>query len=203
MGGKLRPPSWPACRKKTTRRFHAYVVRCPRAACAMPRSRAQRRTKRIRPSVRESRPWQIDMTVSARRGVVAFTEKSNAMESVQSPSDEGTSRQTLGSSPRKAERRNLRPASEVSCSVQALVAHFRSFFSSVKNGAAPSRVYRLSSRFSKTEELAFSTMWISGTAIPNALFFMGFPLVKPTTSASGMTGWTPFFTMLTRSFTSL
>jgi hypothetical protein len=57
-------------------------------------------------------------------GVVEFTAKSTGIDTSDDPSVIGASIVTLGSWPRKAERRNLKPADETNVSVQARTAVF-------------------------------------------------------------------------------
>jgi len=144
----------------------------------IPRSLAQRFTIRMRSLARGSICPDSVRSAALWRGVAAFTEKSIGMASAASPNDAGANKVTFGSSPRKADLRNLNPPEETRRSVQARMADFRNLRSSEFLGCERIR----------TDGLMCATMSTSGTATPNALFRPTLPLAKPTTSTSGIIG---------------
>mmetsp|Transcript_130977 Transcript_130977/g.184575 ORF Transcript_130977/g.184575 Transcript_130977/m.184575 type:complete len:258 (-) Transcript_130977:258-1031(-) len=131
----------------------------------MPRSLAQRRTRRIS-SPALGCNWELASKSSAARpGVVAFTAKLKGML----PSSAGAMSVTLGSAPRKAERLNLKDAWETRRSVQVRIIDFCSFPPSPEVAFASS----------------VTTTSTSGTATPKAVPETGFAVAKASTAAPG------------------
>mmetsp|Transcript_21343 Transcript_21343/g.55679 ORF Transcript_21343/g.55679 Transcript_21343/m.55679 type:complete len:290 (-) Transcript_21343:78-947(-) len=100
---------------------------------------------------------------------------------------------TLGSSPRNAERRNLKPASDTKRSVHALTVDLRSC-SGVFSPPPCFPGERLPARAAMDSGVALMTMSTSGTATPKALPLERLAPTKPVTSAPGSSGCTALFT---------
>mmetsp|Transcript_42706 Transcript_42706/g.91015 ORF Transcript_42706/g.91015 Transcript_42706/m.91015 type:complete len:236 (+) Transcript_42706:924-1631(+) len=100
----------------------------------------------------------------------------------------GAMRVTLGSQPRKAERRNLKPPILTSRSVQMRIADFCSLRASRRPAEVRHSDQRPWRRPFKAAEAMVTTMSTSGTATPKAVRPKIFPLTKPATCASGTAG---------------
>mmetsp|Transcript_64283 Transcript_64283/g.140929 ORF Transcript_64283/g.140929 Transcript_64283/m.140929 type:complete len:201 (+) Transcript_64283:676-1278(+) len=127
-------------------------------------------------------------SAAAYNGVSAFTATSRGTASP-APLG-GASSVNLGSSPRKAERRNLKPQEETKVSAMQRMAAFSSCLSNFRS-TFPSNFCRNSSGGTET------TSSMSGTATLKARLPSNSPLTKPQTSASGKSGWMALFTVST------
>mmetsp|Transcript_84514 Transcript_84514/g.217703 ORF Transcript_84514/g.217703 Transcript_84514/m.217703 type:complete len:218 (-) Transcript_84514:425-1078(-) len=158
----------------------------------MPRSFAQRRTNKIRLLARPSMLSHSLTRDALYSGVTQFTEKSIGMLMSETPNAGGAISVTFGSCPRKAERRNLKPPTDTSWSVQARIADFCSFRASRRAMERPPLERRPWRRWIRAEGLARATRSSSGTATPNAVPRTTSPLAKPMISTSGKTSWIAF-----------
>mmetsp|Transcript_30831 Transcript_30831/g.89660 ORF Transcript_30831/g.89660 Transcript_30831/m.89660 type:complete len:281 (-) Transcript_30831:292-1134(-) len=153
----------------------------------MPRSRAQRRTRRTNARARRSKPAHSVSRAALCKGVALLIAKSRGTASEPSPPFTPLAARsvTFGSSAPKAERRNLKSPELTRRSVKARKAAFWSWRPSMRWPLPARRGRPPNSREARAMGPQLTTMSTSGTATPKARPREMAPLANPTTSASG------------------